>query len=1177
MVFQIAQNDDPFAKFEAESAKLGLLPTENSNDIALQQQSNEPDPFAAFEAESAKLGLTPNQPNQTAPQEEGEGTQANPQEETINLFGSPYLWVSKAKKRAENIDRTVDVLGKVATNPNALTAASKLSGNAAKAYASGLAGGAVDTMASLYNLPASLENFSRQKAHEGIHGAKATKESKEIQGVEKGIEPLKQDGFGRDAQRLEKFFKENDMSVLKERLPLIPSVTHFLSDLLDVKETGKASDGKDYPIPFVKPARLIGEIQSGGLLKKGIEKGIEKGILHSNEAMNALQSFLKVTSSTDPKVLASAGVMGMMEDVAKWHGAGDGTALGVGIVSSLVTDYASRKGISTLKAFNELKGKPDEKLFRIFKNYLADSIKLEDSTIDIIKKYGGNLNLALATDDGFIKKFINIIRGFGDANAIFKKGAKTHGDEIQNAFDSVLRKRLDETLSEVSQGVKPQELGLDHTVQYMNTPIRGDNVFSSAGSSETTAFGGSLKTSVEANKVSKQKQIIADHKEASQNADNFIKNVKEEQKEHEKIIRSAKETNVQEEIQSSVDSLYSHLGDTSNPQFASEYAVDAFKIEKDARKLKKNELYNKIDYKGVQGKPENALEFLEERARSLASTLNRSPDESAVLKRIHQILEELGVKVSKKELEKFKEQIKTSGGSEIELPPELLMDLIKRHKGAGELKEIPAKRLADSIRSVHGIAYKNNQELQGVKSLYGGLKGAYEEDLSSMLKAAGNEKALKDRAVANKHYAEEIAGKNYSTVGKGIVKGDLPKSPLSYMNSVDGIRLVQKTLGNSEQSKEAFRMLKEAKIKELFLDKIRNPDGTINVSKFQAFFNRKDMTQEALQELMGKERFFHFKQIAMDTEKYHQGIMEQQLKRVSEDAAIRLKAAENLKAGISSREKEALKAVKGTTTLEEVGRTRLDIIKKLDNPDKLGKEAKKSLEELLETTEKDIKAHFGEDKDEFRNYMLAEQEKVLEQRQDAYRDFFGKGITNPTTDTVNWGALPRIMNDKTKRAYLENIAGKENIAKLDELSEWSSTIRENMEKLNPSGTAAESAGINLTKQIIKSIVGGGAAFAAWMFKSGTIGATAVGAGTTLSVGKYAVKGFQKFSELSAKVLSDPKFYDLALAIKKNPSPTKIERFKGYLKERTGLGVQEFRELYVSSLEDALATTQAIDE
>jgi hypothetical protein len=72
------QQDDPFASFEAESAQLGLIPDVHKEEASSlkrreeawksppegeatipSQQANDSDPFASFETESARLGLTP--------------------------------------------------------------------------------------------------------------------------------------------------------------------------------------------------------------------------------------------------------------------------------------------------------------------------------------------------------------------------------------------------------------------------------------------------------------------------------------------------------------------------------------------------------------------------------------------------------------------------------------------------------------------------------------------------------------------------------------------------------------------------------------------------------------------------------------------------------------------------------------------------------------------------------------------------------------------------------------------------------------------------------------------------------------------------------------------------------------------------------------------------------------
>ena len=105
---------------------------------------------------------------------------------------------------------------------------------------------------------------------------------------------------------------------------------------------------------------------------------------------------------------------------------------------------------------------------------------------------------------------------------------------------------------------------------------------------------------------------------------------------------------------------------------------------------------------------------------------------------------------------------------------------------------------------------------------------------------------------------------------------------------------------------------------------------------------------------------------------------------------------------------------------------------------------------------------------------------------------------------------------------------------------------------------------------IKGLIGLGSAAASYMFNAGTLGSAAVGATTAAFLGKRALKSVERLAETSAKVLSDPKFFDLALAIKNNPSPAKIERFKGYLKERTGLGIQELNDLYVTALEEQVS-------
>lgn len=81
---QVAQNDDPFAGFEAESSKLGLLPTDNNNsNVSTQSFEN---PFASFEAEANQMGLIPSQEKKMMEEEETIGGVPKPLAEKMKKF-----------------------------------------------------------------------------------------------------------------------------------------------------------------------------------------------------------------------------------------------------------------------------------------------------------------------------------------------------------------------------------------------------------------------------------------------------------------------------------------------------------------------------------------------------------------------------------------------------------------------------------------------------------------------------------------------------------------------------------------------------------------------------------------------------------------------------------------------------------------------------------------------------------------------------------------------------------------------------------------------------------------------------------------------------------------------------------------------------------------------------------
>lgn len=137
----------------------------------------------------------------------------------------------------------------------------------------------------------------------------------------------------------------------------------------------------------------------------------------------------------------------------------------------------------------------------------------------------------------------------------------------------------------------------------------------------------------------------------------------------------------------------------------------------------------------------------------------------------------------------------------------------------------------------------------GYKNFYNRVAGVLTDELAGY---KGNKAFAENYLPARTFYRENIISKIKSSTARRLLKEELPKEALDFMNTSKSVNELERILGNHENSKSIMGTLKRAKLAEVLQDKnIVTTDGQFNSQAFLNTFN-KDSQESLLKALMGE-------------------------------------------------------------------------------------------------------------------------------------------------------------------------------------------------------------------------------------------------------------------------------------------------------------------------------------
>jgi hypothetical protein len=167
-------------------------------------------------------------------------------------------------------------------------------------------------------------------------------------------------------------------------------------------------------------------------------------------------------------------------------------------------------------------------------------------------------------------------------------------------------------------------------------------------------------------------------------------------------------------------------------------------------------------------------------------------------------------------------------------------------------KKIPVERLI-GVNQDLGMILKHEPEVRGVENLLNGLKGALEKDIET----TANKAFLHDWRDANKFFKEEIADRFRTDLARSLMTREIPLDAYTKMNSIESVKLLEKSAGNEAKAKEIIDSLKKAKAREIIETATVGglESGSLSSAQFAKLFNKGEKKQELLEYLLGKKEY----------------------------------------------------------------------------------------------------------------------------------------------------------------------------------------------------------------------------------------------------------------------------------------------------------------------------------
>jgi hypothetical protein len=158
-------------------------------------------------------------------------------------------------------------------------------------------------------------------------------------------------------------------------------------------------------------------------------------------------------------------------------------------------------------------------------------------------------------------------------------------------------------------------------------------------------------------------------------------------------------------------------------------------------------------------------------------------------------------------------------------------------------------------------------EVKGRKGLLKGLVSSIDKDIDTV----NNKEFLDSWRGANKFKKDVEVGLYQSDMANSLLSGKAPREAFNQMDTIQGIRDIEKIANETSKGRELFHDLKAAKAREILGSAIQGSleTGDLKHGQFAKIFTPGNETQqELLKELIGKEEFKKLSEIAEISESF---------------------------------------------------------------------------------------------------------------------------------------------------------------------------------------------------------------------------------------------------------------------------------------------------------------------
>lgn len=327
---------------------------------------------------------------------------------------------------------------------------------------------------------------------------------------------------------------------------------------------------------------------------------------------------------------------------------------------------------------------------------------------------------------------------------------------------------------------------------------------------------------------------------------------------YKKIGEKANEQ-MMDKVRKSVESLGS-VGVT--PKAASDNFAEYLGTEKKVAEEQVTKLYNEATESLTNADrvmPTNTFESI----NFINDKLQNTPYMSAAGKKVKAILDESMGNLNPRAAGDANPLLNTYSTSTLERNPHLLEEVLKNGKVA---KGEPLERLIN-LRSNLMQALNYDADVKGAQRYISGLIKAVDKDIESV----GNKQFLEKWRGANKFKKDIDVGIYKSDMANSLLNGQAPREAFSHMNTVQGIKEIERIASETSRGKQLFNDLKAAKAREILGTAIQGSleTGDLKHGQFAKLFSSKNEKQlEVLTELLGKEQVKKLKDIATISESF---------------------------------------------------------------------------------------------------------------------------------------------------------------------------------------------------------------------------------------------------------------------------------------------------------------------